>query len=136
MERVVMESGLVDKKSELQWKEEILEFERTGLHHLRETLSAVQAKQITYYERGTLKSATQTEKGEPFSTKMVLREKRRMSYTEPDMDSDSDLKKLKKSKRVGSISNTHLKPAESLQPVPNTPPQAPRDLTPLERTPK
>ncbi|CAB5298289.1 unnamed protein product [Rhizophagus irregularis] len=115
--------------------EGILEFKRTGLHHLRETLSAVKAKQITYYELGTLKSATQTKKGEPSSTKMVLREKRRMSYTEPDTDSDSDSKKLKKSKRVGSTSDIHLKSAESPQPAPKTPSQAPCDLTPLERTP-
>ncbi|CAG8737135.1 18817_t:CDS:2, partial [Acaulospora morrowiae] len=43
------ESGLVDEKSKLQWKEGMFEFERTGFCHLRETSSSVQEKQISSY---------------------------------------------------------------------------------------
>ncbi|CAG8822913.1 12431_t:CDS:2, partial [Dentiscutata erythropus] len=38
------ESELVDKKSKLQWKEGMSEFEKIGLRHLRETSSAVYNK--------------------------------------------------------------------------------------------
>ncbi|CAI2180163.1 5587_t:CDS:2, partial [Funneliformis geosporum] len=99
-------------------KEGILEFERTGLRYLQETSSAVQEKQIliyTSYECSTSKSATQTKKEESSLTKMVLREKKSVSYTEPETDSDSyEEKKLKKPKRVG---NTHLKSTESPHPA-------------------
>ncbi|CAI2181697.1 4746_t:CDS:2, partial [Funneliformis geosporum] len=118
LQDVVMESELIDEKSILQW------------NRSQETSSAVQKKQISIY---TTASPTK-KKGNSSSTKMVLREKRKVDYTEPETDSDSyEEKKPKKPKRVGTTSNTHSQSSES-QP-PRTPLQAPWDLSPLMTTP-
>ena len=51
-------------------------------------------------------------------------------------DSDEDLDEEKKSGKIRRVNRTaHSQSTESPQPVPRTPPQAPRDLTPLEITP-
>ncbi|KAF0477679.1 hypothetical protein F8M41_024237 [Gigaspora margarita] len=59
LRNICIESELADEKSKLQWKEGMLEFEKTGLRHLQETSSAVQEKQILSYT-SYVSSETQT----------------------------------------------------------------------------
>ncbi|CAJ0648490.1 4097_t:CDS:2 [Entrophospora sp. SA101] len=49
MQDIIKESEIVDKKSQLQWKEGLIEFEKTGLHHLKETSYSLQQKLILSY---------------------------------------------------------------------------------------
>ncbi|CAG8667005.1 30592_t:CDS:2, partial [Gigaspora margarita] len=59
LRNICIESEFADEKSKLQWKEGMLEFEKTGLRHLQETSSAVQEKQILSYT-SYVSSETQT----------------------------------------------------------------------------
>ncbi|CAB4434212.1 unnamed protein product [Rhizophagus irregularis] len=54
------QSEIINKESELQWKEGMMEFESIGLHRLKETSSAVQEKQITSYKRNASKIDDET----------------------------------------------------------------------------
>ncbi|RHZ63287.1 hypothetical protein Glove_330g50 [Diversispora epigaea] len=56
---ICSESELLNEKSKLQWKEGMVEFEKTGLIHLQKASSAVQEKQILSYT-SYKKSTTQT----------------------------------------------------------------------------
>ncbi|RGB26418.1 hypothetical protein C1646_674813 [Rhizophagus diaphanus] len=125
-----------DKKKASNWEKER---SRKQVHIYQPAYIDISSSGTINEINGINNSTLKENEGE-LSVRRSPRYKRRVSYVEVE-DSDEDSDEEKKSRKLKRV-NSHLQSTESpqqstesLQSVPSTPPQAPRDLSPLMTTP-